>query len=224
VTLKELIARVRVLANDQIKPYFWSDEEITAWLNEAVDEAAIRGRLLYEKQDSYCKTSVVQGEDTYPLPPALYEIVHLSFQPEKQERRVPLRLISHEDMDAVRPGWREHFGLPVFALQGERTIRLAPTPNCGGLLHIEGYRLSVRKMRLNHGDEDTPEIHPASHIHLAQWALHKGFSVPDADAFDPERSALAEQEFTRYFGWRPDSNLRRITREDVPHHVQAFWV
>ncbi|RPP87255.1 hypothetical protein IPC1125_34030, partial [Pseudomonas aeruginosa] len=59
--------------------------------------------------------------------------------------------------------------------------------------------------------------------HLVQWALHRGFSIPDMESFDPNRAALAEAAFTAYFGERPDSDLRRITREDVPHHVEAFW-
>ena len=48
MTLAELISRVRTDANDKVVPYFWSDEEVTAWLNDAVDEAAIRGRLIHE--------------------------------------------------------------------------------------------------------------------------------------------------------------------------------
>ena len=71
-------------------------------------------------------------------------------------------------------------------------------------------------------DGDVPEINQIHHVHLIQWALHKAYSVPDSEFFDPNRSALAEQEFTDYFGPRPDSDVRRITREDVPHVVQPF--
>ena len=34
----------------------------------------------------------------------------------------------------------------------------------------------------------------------------------------------AEERFTRYFGEQTDSDLRRITREDTPHTVKAFWI
>jgi hypothetical protein len=47
--------------------------------------------------------------------------------------------------------------------------------------------------------------------------------VPDAETFDPNRAALAEQAFTRYFGLLPDSDLRRRTREDVTHVNQGFF-
>ena len=75
-------------------------------------------------------------------------------------------------------------------------------------------------------DADTaaPEISELHHEHLVNWALHKAFSIPDAEGFDPQRAQDAERDFTEYFGIRPDSDLRRITREDVPHTVEAFWV
>ena len=65
-------------------------------------------------------------------------------------------------------------------------------------------------------------FHKAHHEHLIDWALHRAFSVPDAEAFDPQRAALAEQAFTEYFGPLPDSDLRRITRHDVVHHNTVY--
>ena len=44
----------------------------------------------------------------------------------------------------------------------------------------------------------------------------------DAETFDAQRSERAENEFTRYFGTLPDSDLRRVTRIDVPHHNAAI--
>ena len=87
------------------------------------------------------------------------------------------------------------------------------------VLQLEGYRVPLSAMQ---NDTDKPEINQIHHVHLIQWALHKAFSVPDSEFFDPNRSALAEQQFTDYFGPRPDSDLRRITREDIPHNVIPF--
>ena len=88
----------------------------------------------------------------------------------------------------------------------------------GDTLQMEVYRLPM----LSLADSDTPEIHEAHHEHLVQWALHRAFSIPDTEAFDPARAASAEATFTRYFGLLPDSDLRRRTREDVPHHNEAI--
>lgn len=59
MNLKALIARFRVLANDKAEPYFWSDEEVSGWLNDAVHEACLRGRLLHS--DDAFVTDVEKG-------------------------------------------------------------------------------------------------------------------------------------------------------------------
>ena len=58
---------------------------------------------------------------------------------------------------------------------------------------------------------------------MPAYALNLLEAYQAAKQNDPTyRAAMAEQAFTEYFGQRPDSDLRRITREDVPHHVIPF--
>lgn len=224
MTLAELIQRVRVQANDRVEPYFWSDQDITDWLNEAVDEAAIRGRLIHESANPHvCLIDVAEGTAVYPLHPALYELDHIGFTEDGHSERKPVALKSVEQLDKITPAWRDRTGTPMYALQTDTIIRLVPTPDRDGYLRLEGYRLPMERMELDKQDTATPELHAAHHPHLIQWALHQGFSVPDAESFDPKRSAMAEIEFTRYFGQRPSSNLRRETRADIKHHVEAFF-
>src|SRR5699024_7716200 len=97
-----------------------------------------------------------------------------------------------------------------------KTIRLVPTPTQAAIIHLECYRTPLAPMIL---DDDRPEINTTHHEQLIQWALYKAFSTPNGETFDPNRADLAKTEFTAYFGERPTSNLRRSTREDVPHTV-----
>ena len=110
-------------------------------------------------------------------------------------------------------------GTPQFAVQDDTSIRLIPTPDVDGVLRLEGYCVPMVDMVL---PTDAPKIHRAHHVYLIQWALHKAFSVPDTEFFDAERSAIALEDFENYFGLRPDSDLRRITREDKPHVAESF--
>ena len=48
MTLEQLIAQFRIDADDLVQPYLWPDDWVAPWLTEAVSEAAVRGRLLYE--------------------------------------------------------------------------------------------------------------------------------------------------------------------------------
>lgn len=149
-------------------------------------------------------------------------------------RSCSFRLVSREWLDAKYPNWREaddwhHMDAGQrYLVQNDTSVRIVPTPAEDGVLTLEGYRLPMATMALpdpsNPGApvHDMPEIHEAHHEHLLLWALHKAFSVPDSEAFDPQRAGKAEAAFTAYFGRMPDSDMRRTTREDVVHHNEAI--
>lgn len=220
--LRQLINRFRVEANDNVQPYFIEDDAVINWLNDAEAEACIRGRLLHESNNrEVCNIAVKANQASYPLHDALYEISRIWFEPGNGQTGSYLALMSSETLNSryFSENWIRMQGFPQFALQDDTGIRVVPIPTMSGELQMEGYRVPISPMLL---DDDVPEIKPIHHVYLVYWALHKAFSVPDAEFFDPNRSAMAEQDFTDYFGERPDSDLRRITREDVPHHVEPF--
>ena len=218
MNLQELIRRFRVLASDMEEPYFWTNQDVAAWLSDAQAQACIRGRLLHaDESDAMCNIALQPGTQTYKLHRALYELVSVRIKPTIGPSR-PLKLVTREWLNAELPDWRDSERPVFWAIQGENSLRLVGTIAPGEKLWIEGYRLPLRDLE-DEGDE--PEIHRASHEHLLHWALHKAYSVPDADAFDPTRAKMAEDAFTRYFGLQPDSDMRRATRQDVPHHNVA---
>lgn len=225
MTLIELIRRFRTLSNDKVEPYFWSDEEVTDFLNSAQEEAVIRGRLILDgyTQNPDLIIKVSKGVPVYDMPNLLYEISHIWFVEEGEQtgKGCRLEIRSTELMDrTLGANWRTVEGRPRFVAQADKWLRIAPIPQRDGNLMLDGYR---RPTKIELGDTTEPEINRAHHEHLIQWALYKAFSIPDAEGFDPERSQIAKAEFTQYFGQNPDSDLRRITREDSPHHVEAFW-
>lgn len=215
MTLEDLIRRFRTLAVDKVQPYLFADEDVTDWLNDGQRQACIRGRLLREDDNqAVCEIALTPGQRTYPLHKAVYEIINARIVPVSGRSR-PVFLASREWLDENMPGWRDDHGPAEFAIQDDTSIRVSGAVTAGDKLAIECYRTPL-KMLAN--DTDKPEIHEAHHEHLIQWALHKAFSVVDADTFDPQRSDRSEAAFTNYFGRMPDSDLRRMTRGDVPHH------
>ena len=220
--LNELRRRFRVEAGDSVQPYFTSDEDVDAWLNDAVHEACIRGRLLHESEDvTICRIEITAGQAQYPLDPRIYELTHLRFNPGHGQCEREVKLTSEEILShRYHSNWRTMIGDPVHAVQSDTGLRLVPRPEQDGIIVIEGYRLPLVDMK---EDVDQPEINQAHHAHLVQWVLHKAFSIPDTEFMDPNRAAIAEAKFIDYFGDRPDSNLRRDVREDFEHHVTSFW-
>lgn len=219
MTLEELIRRFRTLAVDKVQPYLFDDEDVIDWLNDAQRQACIRGRLLREDANlAVCEIALDPSQKTYPLHKAVYEIINARIVPVSGRSR-PVFLASREWLDENMPGWRDDHGPAEFAIQDDTSIRVSGAITAGDKLAIECYRTPLKLLA---NDTDKPEIHEAHHEHLIQWALHKAFSVVDAETFDAQRSERAENEFTRYFGTLPDSDLRRVTRIDVPHHNAAI--
>lgn len=221
MTLEELLLAYRVAAEDTVAPYLVSDEQAMEWLNEAENEAALRMRLLHESASAaVCEIDVSSGTSVYALHPALFELTHTAFRLDGTTERTPVRLVSTGWLDQKVPCWRDETGTPLYAVQLETTIRLVPEPDANGTLLLEGYRLPLNPM----DDEDSPEIHKAHHRYLVEWALYRTYSVPDTELQDTARADAALTRFTRYFGERPDANLRRTTREDVEHHNVSYLI
>ena len=212
--------RVRLLAQDTATPYLWQDEDIDDWLNEAQQEAAIRARLLRATPASHpalCEYPLAAGETAITVPDQIYEITHQEWAAGSERR--PLKLVSREWMDTTLPGWRAMPAAdPDYLVQDRQQLEVVPPPIADGSVRIEGYRLPEPMQ----ADNDEPRIPLAHHIHLVQWALHVGYSLPDAETFNPGKSQAAEAEFTRYFGARPDADLRADTRNDETHRIVSW--
>jgi hypothetical protein len=201
-----------VLAQDVSAPHLWRDDVVLDWINDAHRQACIRGRLILEDaNDDVCLIALQDGVRSYALHPCAYEIV--SARIDKKD----MHIVSREWLNREMPNWREDARDSRYLIQDDRRITIVGKV-VDGELRMECYRLPLERMDL----QSTPEIHEAHHEHLIHWALHKAFSVPDADGFDATRSSIAAMEFTRYFGALPDSDMRRITREDAVHHNVAI--
>lgn len=220
--LGELLSRFRVEANDKVQPYFNEDADVIVWLNDAVNEACIRARLLHEfANPDICRIAIVAGNSQYILHESLYELTSLRFDPLDDRCNRGIELSSEEMLSkSYYDDWRTRKGTPCYAIQSDTGLRLVPTPDQDGVLVLEGYRLPLVAMV---NMDDAPEINKSHHVHLIQWALHKAFSIPDTEFFDANRAQIAEMKFTEYFGERPDADLRRMTREDTPHVSLLFW-
>lgn len=215
----ELEHDFRVSTQDTVAPYLFDRDDVLRWLKEAEEEAAIRGRLLHVADDpTVCIIKIDAGVSVYPLHPSLFELDHIGWVAEGSSRRERLALKSTEALDGIMPDWRDRTDLPRYLVQSETSVRLVPAPICSGELKLEGYRLPLRP------DRSKPEIHQAHHSYLVYWALKRAYSVPDSETMDLGRAVDAERLFTRYFGERPDSDLRRLTREDTDHHNRAFFL
>lgn len=221
MTLVDLIAQFRSDSDDRVAPYLSSDDDVTLWLNEAEEEAALRANLIHDATTAaVCSIAVTAGVNVYPLHEAVFDITNAYFTPAGSTNVITLGLTDRIEQDRVRPGWRRLTEEPRQAIQNDTNIELACLPSTAGTLALECYRAPLDKMA---NDADSPEIGRAHHRHLVLWALHRHYSRPDADIFNPQGASKAETEFTRVFGLRPDADLRRSFQANRPMFNKSVW-
>lgn len=222
MTLEELIAQFRVDSDDQVEPYLSSDDNVTAWLNEAEQEAVIRSQLIHEVAlPAVCSIAVTAPTNVYALHPSVLDITRIAFKPAGSDVEYELHLTDRVELDRTQPGWRTRVDIPRFAIQTDTKLQIAGIPSVSGTCAIECYRLPLKN--IENSATGAPEIGRVHHRHLVQWALHRCYSRPDAEINDPGRAAKAESEFTRVFGLRPDANYRRDSQANRPHSNKAVW-
>lgn len=222
MVVSELISTFRRDAGDTTAPYFFTDEEIIDWLNEAEDEACERARLIFDgTNQAICKLPFNAGARFARLHPSILEVVDAKWVTADTGATQALRLTSrmHEETSGAFGRSSSDTGLPVLASHDEGMLALWPIPNVAGHVWLQCYRRPVSQM-----DKpcDSPEIHAAHHKYLVQYVLHRAFAVPDADAFDPSRSEKALKIFERRFGLGSMATVARRSRADQPRVNPAF--
>lgn len=209
-----LIKIFRRDADDEETPPQFSNADVAEFLNEAQEEACIRGRLIVDT----ISVSVRSGTAKYKLPETVAEIRHAALVDSAGTSYI-LEQADRIEMDRKRPDWRTVANVPTSLIHDDKAIVLAPLPNADYTLSLEVHRTpKVAMAELT----DTPEIAQQHHRYLVYWALFRAFSAPDSSTFDPDRASTGEGRFTRYFGKRPGSSGRRSQPSNRPHR-NKLW-
>lgn len=228
--LAKLIDAFRRATDDRADGHKFSDLDIAAWLAEAEAEAAMRKQLLREALDpGMCEIVVERGQQVYKLHPLWFVITHAWHQDVgcSDWRRRSLVLRSVEALDAWRHDWRTDCTRPPYAVNSRGgTLTVAGQIDRPGRLILEGYRLPKRPLDddcANAMDRE-PEIHAIHHMHLVDWALWRGYSIPDTELLNEGEAEKALKRFETHFGLRVDADLLTDQLADQVHHNQAWWL
>lgn len=219
----DFITEFRGIVQDNKVPPFWSSENIVHYLNEAVQEACERAKLIEDRTTpAVCSITLRAGESTYALHPSVFEIKRLAF------RGKPLAETSVEGLDGDCPGWESQSGTPQSFIfeQGNGAqpprVRLVPTPTAADTIALTVHRGAIKPLSADI-DQAKPEIHERFHDRLMDWVLHRAYLKQDADTFDPNKAAVSLGLFVQSFGARSDANVQRKQRDRRPPLVRSNW-
>lgn len=222
MNLQELINELRIALTDEVEPYLWSDEVLTSYLNEAVQESCERALLIEDMTtEAVCRIALQPAQAVYRLHQSVLKVERALVDGK------PLTETSIERLDEGMANWEARRGEPrqyVFVQAGgagQPAIQLVPEPVAPGLLKLRVYRGALVPMAA--AETDAPEIPVRHHRKLMNWALRCAYLRPDADGYDRDRAQLHEAMFERDFGARPDANVQRKQRDKRPRLVRSHW-
>lgn len=221
--VEDFITEFRCTVSDNEAPHFWSSESIVRYLNEAVQEACERSKLIEDRSTpAVCAITLQPGESTYSLHASVFEIKRLVL------RGWPLDETSVEALDADMPGWEGRTGTPRYFIFEQASgaqaarVRLVPAPTAADAVALTVYRGALNPLSEDR-DQERPEISDRFHDRLMDWVLHRAYLKQDADTFDPTKAAESLALFTQAFGARADANVQRKQRDRRPPVVAINW-
>lgn len=233
MTLDDLISSFRVDADDLLNDrngshgdLLWANEDLARWFGEAEEEAAIRKRLLFDDYTvAIVRIDVQEGVSSYPLDPRMFEVTKARLLDASTGDFIEdLYITTRDALDQRCPRWRDQRRQPGFFIQDATRIVLPGIVDRAYTLQLEGFRTPLKPMTADSDPESTtPEIAAVHHRFLVHWVLHRAYSKPDSEVYNPQKAATALAAFEQYFGLRPDADLRRDERADRPHHNFAWW-
>ena len=154
VTLTSALSTVRSML-DEPSPQFWTDAELTTWLNEACTDIARRSETLR----TVANITVTAGTQSYAAPSDTYRIYRIEFTPTGGILTYTLEYRGMEGMDqywgnlqnqpASFPALYTLWYSPVSAAQAgtptptQMMIKTYPVPAQNGTLIVYYYRLVV---------------------------------------------------------------------------------
>jgi hypothetical protein len=187
----ELLTRFRVLTKDEVKPTFWSDDEVFGYMDRAYREFVRRMGGVPDATSPASRAAIVAGEPFGRLHPSVLRTLHARHASDGRE----IRLINFTDRS--RPLSETRVGTVHSAVLGLQRglIRWVDVPD-----RDDEARLLVRRLPLEtlsaagHCLHDLPD---EDCLKLLDGMLAYALAKPDAETVVPADARLFEERFAR---------------------------
>lgn len=202
MTLQQLIDQFRAEVGDTAAPFMWPDASVLLWINEAIEEAATRAKLIKDKSTvAICQINVIAGTSTYALDSRVLEIAFATMGTAGNAALFPTRLgiVTTDELDQARPAWRATTVKPSMLIKYDNSVEVDGIPDANYIINLEVYRRPLTSSALA---TDTPEINAMHHRHLVKWVKFRAYQRRDADTQDPIKSEEWLKQFEEVFGGR----------------------
>lgn len=206
----DVITASRNLLDDRVKPYLWSDDELSLFADIAYPDAVTRVHGNTDSLDGYiCNINIKIGVSSYELDKAILQIIRAKLSGENN----PLTQSSVRDLDKYFTGWESTTGTPRFFIGDMDThyIQLYPTPEVDDTLTLTVKRLPDNLLSVSGGEMEF--LPNRFHYGVVFLVCSLANMKQDADTFNSERSVYFEGQATNVLGPKKSANTQVFERE-----------
>ena len=225
MTPSELLELFRLQLDDTAEPYFWSDTEFYAYLNEAQDVFVRLIGGIADRRSPLTKITYKAGDQFKKFDP---RILRIKGAFDENQRIIGIRNFDNFDgtstdddygiytgggIDDTRTGELKFLITDVDA----KELQLYPIPENDGYIRLFVYRRPLDPITGGSSELEIPDHH---HLNLLNWVKYNALSKQDAETFDSAKAAAFRQAFT---DWIVGANDEKRAREDRKRTVRFSW-
>lgn len=206
-TVEALMEVLRGDLQDKVVPFFWEDEELIRYLDEAQFEFCEAGYpIIDSRTDSICRIAYNEGTFEVELHESIMEILE-AWREDSAGQRTPLEVATQENYLSLYPQGNDDYGLngsashmlnkpkrvtAIFVDYEEDWIRFNGLADQDDILVL---RVSRRPAKHFEEPEDKIEIRRHYEPALFAWAKHLAWGKQDGETFDEKASMREKDKF-----------------------------
>ena len=203
MTLLQLLTLVANRLDDTKEPYLWSDEELTSYANQRINELCNTIPIFVDTSTlAITVIPVIAGTRVYATDPRIIYIntVLLASKP------WPLQRITSAELNTSMAGWRASSNTPSCFLTDfqKDTITLYPNPIVDDTLTLEVTRYPLSDLNYLLAETTSPEIPTHFHEFLVPGMTSLAYRKADAETENLPRVKADEIEWL--------SNIEKMKR------------
>ncbi|MCI4626875.1 MAG: hypothetical protein L3V56_13095, partial [Candidatus Magnetoovum sp. WYHC-5] len=172
MTLSEILQKTRWRLDDNVQPYLWPDEELTAYVNDSVWQLCRECLIIEDALSEVCTIPVVANTYMYDIDSRIVHVKRVKLL----EGATILSPNSEGALDLLAAGWQGHSGTPtdyILDMPGKR-LSLYPIPDTNYTLNLTVYRVPLTLLSTERGNEE-PELDHTLHRVLIDGILCRAY-------------------------------------------------
>jgi len=208
MTLEKLVEHLGTAFDDNTVPYLWSNEELTEYLNQSIDEwCRLTDANIDKTTATVTQIVVTAGTSLYELHESILKILYAYIDGEETplEKLPTDYMLAMNGLDALSDASADRDTPRYYSLDYQMGyIKLWPSPVASGTLKLAVSRLPLVELEYvtpnppgTPGTDAEPDIPVRFHRDMLAGVKYRAYLKNDADTESLKRADAAEKEWKK---------------------------